>query len=152
MKFNYRSISALELHLLSPRNWQAARPHRGWLRAIRHAFGMTTAQYAARLGVSQPRISALEKSEIDETVTLATLRRAAEALDCKLVYAIVPNQPMEKTLRERAEHLAERQLRQTGHTMSLERQGLSKTALADEKKRLISEILAGDLGRLWDEQ
>ena len=73
------------------RKWPSTRPPRGWLRAIRDALGMTMQQYAGRLGVSQPRIIALEKSEVEDTVTLGTLRRAAAALDCQLVYAVVPN-------------------------------------------------------------
>ena len=62
-----------------------ARPPKGWLRAIRDALGMTTAQLARRLGVSQPRIIELEQSEISGGVTLNTLQRAAEALGCRLV-------------------------------------------------------------------
>ena len=33
-----------------------ARPPRGWIKAIREALGMTTAQLGNRLGVSQPRV------------------------------------------------------------------------------------------------
>jgi predicted DNA-binding mobile mystery protein A len=51
------------------------RPPRGWLRAIRDALGMTTAQYGKRLGVSQPRIVELEKSEQEGSVTLNTIAR-----------------------------------------------------------------------------
>ena len=69
------------------------RPPRGWLRAIRDALGMTTAQYGKRLGVSQPRIVELEKSEQGGSVTLNALQRAAEALGCPhLVYVLVPEQ------------------------------------------------------------
>jgi predicted DNA-binding mobile mystery protein A len=150
MKSTAQAISALERRFSPLRLWPSARPARGWLRAIRHAFGITTAQYASLLGVSQPRIIAIEKGEVDETVTLATLRRAAEALDCKLVYAIVPNQPMDKTLRERAQRSAEQQLARTSHTMRLENQGLSNQELDLEKARLIEELL-DDPRRLWDE-
>jgi predicted DNA-binding mobile mystery protein A len=151
MKNRAQAIAALERRISPLRPWPSTRPARGWLRAIRDALGMTTAQYAARLGVSQPRIIALEKGEAQETVTLATLRRAAEALDCKLVYAIVPNQPMEKMLRERARPIAEKQLARTSHTMRLENQGLSNHELALEKDRLIEELLLGNPRRLWDE-
>ena len=48
-----------------------------------NALGMTTAQYGKRLGVSQPRIVELEKSEQEGGVTLNTLQRAAEALGCR---------------------------------------------------------------------
>src|SRR5271156_7078401 len=86
---------------------KSPRPPKGWLRAVRDALGMTTAQFARRLGVSQPRIVELEQSEASGGVTLNTLQRAAEALGCRLVYALVPEQPLAETVRERAELVAE---------------------------------------------
>src|SRR6266849_5742373 len=94
-----------------------ARPPKGWLRAIRDALGMTSAQFARRLGVSQPRIIELEQSEVSGGVTLNTLQRAAEALGCRFVYALVPEQPLEDTVRARAKLIAARQLAAVEHTM-----------------------------------
>ncbi|MBK8840867.1 MAG: helix-turn-helix domain-containing protein [Hyphomonadaceae bacterium] len=74
---------------------EAERPARGWIKAIREALGMTTAQLAARMGVAQPRITELEKREAGRVVTLQSLERAAEALDCRLVYILVPNDSLE---------------------------------------------------------
>jgi predicted DNA-binding mobile mystery protein A len=76
-------------HRLSPlrKTGDLTRPPRGWIKAIREALGMTTAQLAERLGVSQPRVAQLEKSEAEDSITLRTLRRAAESLGCTLVYA-----------------------------------------------------------------
>src|SRR5487761_199273 len=67
--------------------WFAA-PTRGWIKAIREALGMSSEQLAKRLGVKQPTVAAIERSETRGTIELATLRRAAEALDCTLVYAL----------------------------------------------------------------
>ena len=72
-------------------------PVRGWIKALREALGMSTAQLAKRLGIKQPSLVALEQSEAKGTIELATLRRVAEALDCTLVYALVPNKPLETT-------------------------------------------------------
>jgi predicted DNA-binding mobile mystery protein A len=77
-------------------------PVRGWIQAIRQALGMTTEQLANRLGIRQPSVVAIEQSEARGTIELATLRRAAEALDCRLVYVFVPNKPLEAMVRERA--------------------------------------------------
>src|SRR5580700_12114578 len=77
-------------------------PVRGWIKAIREALGMTTAQLAEKLGIKQPSLIDLEKSEAKGTIELATLRRAAEVLDCALVYALVPNKPLETMIRYRA--------------------------------------------------
>jgi transcriptional regulator with XRE-family HTH domain len=55
---------------------------------------MSSAQLAQRLKIKQPSLVDLEKSEAKGSIELATLRRVAEALDCTLVYALVPNKPL----------------------------------------------------------
>src|SRR6056297_2717580 len=93
----------LDNRLTSLRDSDApARPPRGWIRAIREALGMTTSQLAARLGVVQSRVPALEQAEAKKTVTLASLEKAANAMDCRLVYALVPRKPLEELVEERA--------------------------------------------------
>jgi predicted DNA-binding mobile mystery protein A len=126
------------------------RPGRGWIRAIREALGMTTGQFARRLGVSQPRIAALEKAEANEAVTLRTLREAAEALDCTLVYALVPRKPLDEMVKDRARLVAERQLERTDHTMRLENQAVSRGRLERAREDLAADLLRGDR-RLWAE-
>ena len=130
---------------------QWARPPRGWLRAIRDALGMTAAQMAVRLGVSQPRILALEQDEVRAAVTLKTLSRAAQALDCTLVYVLMPNQPLEEMVQKRANRVAAERIASVDHTMRLENQGLSGKDLQAERERLAAELLRGNLRRLWDE-
>lgn len=126
------------------------RPPRGWIRAIRDALGMTTAQLAQRIGVSQPRVVRLEKAEAEDSVTLATLRQAAEAMDCTLAYVLLPNQPLDALVMERARELADQQLARTHHTMTLENQSLDARDLKAERERLVDELLRGDPARLWD--
>lgn len=72
-------------------------PSNGWIRTVRESLGLSTTQTAKRLGVSQPRIIALERGEIKGSLTLQTLKKVARALDCTLVYALVPNQRFENT-------------------------------------------------------
>src|SRR5271155_2214754 len=72
-----------------------APPVRGWIRAIREALGMSMEQLAERLKIKQPSLVALEQSEAKGSIELATLRRVAEALDCTLIYALVPHKPLE---------------------------------------------------------
>jgi predicted DNA-binding mobile mystery protein A len=131
---------------------KGSRPPKGWLRAIRGALGMTTAQFARRLGVSQPRIIELEKSELTGGVTLHTLQRAAEALGCRLVYALVPERPLAETVRDRANLVAERQLAPVEHTMRLENQAVADTkARAALRRRSIEDLLRRP-ARLWDDK
>lgn len=63
---------------------------RGWLRAVRQVAGIPVKEVARRLGVCKTEVYRLEKAESESTITLRTLRRGAEALDCDLVYALTP--------------------------------------------------------------
>jgi predicted DNA-binding mobile mystery protein A len=131
---------------------KSPRPPRGWLRAIRDALGMTTAQLARRLGVSQPRIIELEQSEVSGSVTLHTLQRAAEALGCRLVYALVPERPLAEIVGDQAEAIAERQSAAIEHTMRLEDQTVQGKQAGKELRRQLVEDLLRRPARLWDEK
>jgi predicted DNA-binding mobile mystery protein A len=126
------------------------RPPKGWLRAIRDALGMTTTQLAQRIGVSQPRIVELEQSEVSGSVTLNTLQRAAEAMGCRLVYALVPEQPLAKTVLERAAFVADRESGLVEHTMSLENQSVPDERARNELRRRRVDALLRRPARLWD--
>lgn len=112
-------------------------PPKGWIRAIRDALGMTGVQFAAKLGVRPQSVDALEKSEANGSIKLDTLRRAAEALDCTVVYALVPNTSLEEMVRSRARTIAMRDLGRVSHTMKLEAQG---TGDADLETRIDAYI------------
>jgi predicted DNA-binding mobile mystery protein A len=131
---------------------KGARPPKGWLRAIRNALGMTTAQFGRRLGVSQPRIVELEQSEVSGSVTLHTLQRAAEALGCRLVYALIPEKPLAETVGERAELIAKQQQAAVEHTMRLEDQSVKGKAAGKDLRRQFIEELLRRPARLWDEK
>lgn len=127
------------------------RPHKGWVRAVREALGMTSAQLAERLGVSRPRITALEKSEMDDTVTLGTLRRAAHAMDCTLVYALVPKSTFEETLKTRAKLVARKLITEIDHTMALEAQNMDQKSLEEEIEKLSQNLIREKLKQVWKE-
>ena len=97
-------------------------PPKGWIRAIRDALGMSGVQLAKRLKVSPQTVEAMEKSEAAGTIQLNTLKRAAEALDCTLVYALIPNTSLENTVNDRARQIATAALARVSHTMKLEDQ------------------------------
>jgi len=62
----------------------------GWLRAAREALLISSDVAAEKLKISGPGYLKLEKMETAGNITLETLKKAAEALDCELVYAIRP--------------------------------------------------------------
>ncbi|MDE2013217.1 MAG: mobile mystery protein A [Alphaproteobacteria bacterium] len=136
---------------LKPFAKAATRPSRGWVRALREALGMTTGQLAKRLGVQQPRVIELERAEATGNITMQTLERAAEALGCRLVYALVPEKRLADTLKERASAVADRQLASVDQTMRLEAQGVIDKAQQKEAHQRLVEQLLRRPARLWDE-
>jgi predicted DNA-binding mobile mystery protein A len=124
-----------------------AAPVRGWIKAIRESLGMTTAQLAKRLKIKQPTVVAIEQSEVRGSVELATLRRVAEALDCMLVYAFVPNKPLETTVRDRARLFSRRRRAPVEHSMLLEDQAVT----GKDADKHLDEIVRETNPRLfWD--
>ncbi len=143
----------LDKRLNSLRNKdQLARPPRGWIRAIREALGMTTAQLGQRIGVSQPRAVAIEQAEKTGAITLDSLERAARALDCDLIYALVPRKPLEELTQDRALALARRRLARTRHTMALEDQSVAAEDEGEQVKRLARDLLEKPGSALWKDE
>ena len=127
-----------------------ASPHGGWIRAIRDALGMPRRALARRMRVGEKRIQQMELGEARGNITMGTLARAADALDCELIVALVPRVPLETTVQQRRLKLANEWIRtRTLHTMSLEGQDIGH---ADLPKAAIQEVeqMFPDV-RLWDD-
>lgn len=142
----------LDKKLAFLREQDLVRPRGGWVRAIRDALGMSSRQLARRMGVVQPRIVALEKAEVTGGTTLKSLREAAEALDCTLVYALVPKAPLEELVRKRASSKAHDQFATVAQGMMLENQSLTVAQMNEEIERLTYEILDEPLRYLWEDE
>jgi len=130
---------------------EGERPARGWIRAIREGLGMTTAQLAKRLGVQQPRVIELERGEAEGNITVKSLERAAEALGCRLVYALVPEKPLADTIHKQASLIAGKQLAAVEQTMQLESQGVKDKARHKEAHQQLMDKLLEHPARLWDD-
>jgi hypothetical protein len=64
-----------------------------------------------------------ERAEVDDRITLRSLRACADALDCDLVYAFVPRgATIEKTLAARVRAAASHTVHRVEHSMALEDQ------------------------------
>jgi len=124
-----------------------ARPPRGWIRAVREALGMSAAALAVRLGITAGAVTRLEQSEAADRVQLDTLRRAADALGCDLVYLLVPRRPLNAVVRDRARELAHRQIAAVEQTMRLEDQ---ETGTVQEMEDRLTEQLL-ERGGLWSQ-
>jgi predicted DNA-binding mobile mystery protein A len=128
----------------------ASAPRNGWVRAIREALGMSAMQLAARLNVTRQSIEDLERNEASGKITLERLTKLAGAMNCRVVYALVPEQPLAAIQRDRAHTIARRQLQPVAHSMKLEAQGVSQKEEARQLKLLIQKLLAGNPKRLWE--
>ena len=154
MKSNFSELQLRQLDA-SLNRWRSAdlppRPPSGWVKAIRESLGMAAAHLAARLGVTTSTVTRLETSEADDTISLGTLRRAAEALDCELRYALIPKQSLADTLESRAMSLARQQMAAVSHSMALEAQSTSREAVELQTRVLAEELLKGSRRALWRE-
>lgn len=126
------------------------RPNKGWVRAVREGLGITNVQLTKRLRKKAPQtIEDMQKSETTEAIQLATLRKLAEAMGCRLVYAVVPPKPLAEMRRDRARSIAERIVKRTSHSMRLEGQGISEEEERRQLESLIEQILADNPKVLW---
>ena len=151
------SFSELKLRQLDSAlsRWRSAdlspRPPSGWINAIREALGMTATHLAHRLGVKTSTLTRLETSEAEDTISLATLRRAAAALGCELHYALVPKQSLTDTLETRANAVARKRMAAVSHTMALEAQSTSQESVEVQTRALAESLLKGSRRTLWRE-
>ena len=126
--------------------WRALKPSStappagGWVRAIRDVLGMSAAELATRMGVTQVAVTKLEASERAGGARLATLTRAANALGCDLVYAFVPRASLEDQIRAQAERVLMRDFEGVANSMRLEDQVVSGDAARDTRDELIAKI------------
>jgi predicted DNA-binding mobile mystery protein A len=129
---------------------EGAVPRGGWVRAIREALGMSAADLAARMGTAQSTVIGMERNERTGRVQLDTLRRAADALDCDLVYALVPRRPLEQMVEDRARVRAAAQLQAVDHSMRLESQGVSDAVIQDHLAEQVALLV--DRPGLWRDE
>lgn len=138
---------------LAPFQGLARPPRRGWVRAIRGALGMTMRQLADRLGAaSVSSVTQIELGEVEGGLSIRRLRAAADALDCELVYALVPRTgSLAETIQAQARHVARQSLVQADRHMALEDQAVSAESLEQLVAELARDLENGPLARLWDE-
>lgn len=124
-------------------------PRGGWVRAIREALGMSAHQLGTRVRVKRQTIENLERSEANGKITLDSLNRVARVLGCRVVYALVPEKPLEEMQRERARLIAESVVKPVSHSMRLEAQSIGKREEQRQKEELVQKLLQGNPKKLW---
>ena len=127
----------------------SARPRSGWVRAIRESLGMSAAAFARRLGMTPVGVRKLESAEASDAITLASLRKLAQALDCELQYALVPRNSLLQQVRDRAEMVARERLRPIAHSMALEDQAVQGPQNKLQLEVAIKDLIEGSRRELW---
>ena len=129
---------------------QLSPPREGWARAVRTALGMSQRQVAERANVSSTSVRSAEVNEARGTIQLDSLTTLARAMDCDVVYAIVPRASLREILEHRAEQIARDLVDQVSDSMDLESQGVDPAERARQLEDLKAEVLR-DRGRnFWD--
>lgn len=124
-------------------------PPRGWLKEVREALGRTERQQAQRLNIASSTLHKSEQSEADERISLGQLRKLADALDCELVYALIPRMPLPQVMQEQAKKLATAEVFGVAHTMGLEDQRPTDERIQKQVTRRAEELLRGKWSDLW---
>lgn len=127
-------------------------PKGGWIKAIREALGMTTAQLGDRMEVAASNITILENREISKKTTIESLERAAKAMGCKFVYALVPERNLENIVREQAYKSAKSLVQDIHHHMKLERQKVTPELEKEQIEELAKDIITKMDSRLWQKR
>ncbi len=132
-------------------------PEGGWIATIRQALGMSMAQLADRLRIHRQSVASLEEREVEGTISLDALRRAADALDCDVVYAVVPRRgALHTQVEARAGAVAARLVGRAGQSMALEAQSVAASEAAAqhevETRRLLAELPRDLWSVSWDRQ
>ncbi|MDX1545005.1 MAG: mobile mystery protein A [Christiangramia sp.] len=126
-------------------------PERGWINSIRTALNMTMAQLGTKLNITRQGVKNLEESEANGTITLNSLKDVSNAMDLKLVYAMVPKDgTIEDLINVKAEKLAHKIVMRTNQNMKLEDQGIGEEKLAKTIQELANEIKREMRKSLWD--
>ena len=126
-----------------------AKPAQGWIAAIRDALGMSVRDLGRRMGTSGQRASKLEHDELSGGIQLSSLERAAEAMNCRLVYVLIPNEPLEEMVRRQARKKAAQAVGSVSHSMRLEDQQVADRVGSEQVDDLASEFV--DRRGLWSD-
>lgn len=126
-------------------------PERGWINTIRTTLNMTMAQLGNKLNITRQGVKRIEESEAHGRITINSLRDVANAMDLKLVYALVPkNGTIDDLIQKKAEKLAQKIVLRTNQNMKLEDQGIGDEKIAKTIKELAEEIKREMRKSLWD--
>jgi predicted DNA-binding mobile mystery protein A len=126
-------------------------PPTGWIKAVRTALGMSLQQLGNKISITKQSLTDIERREKDGSITLKTLRDAANALDMELVYGFVPKDgSLDALIDRKAKELATQIVFRTSNTMKLEDQGNSNKRIQKAIEERAASIKNEMPKILWD--
>jgi len=126
-------------------------PKSGWIALVREALGMSAAKLARRQKVTDAHMRFFEKSELKGTATINTMKKNAEAMNCKFVYAIVPNGSIEEIIEKQAYKKAKTLIEKVNVNMALEDQAITDGQSNARLKELVEELIANQPKDFWED-
>ncbi len=102
------------------------------------------------MGVVHQAIREFESGEVQETIKLETLRRIGEALDCQLVYALIPRTSLEEAVKAQARRKAKNRLKRVSHHSRLEDQEVGAENTEIQIEDISKELI--DRRGLWKDE
>lgn len=127
-------------------------PTNGWINTIRNALGMSARTLGERIGLSQPRIALMEKGEVDGSISIKTLEKAAQGLGCRVIITLIPENGTLQGMREKQALKKALQINQyTELHMELEEQATEVNFREQTIKKLADDYLKKWPRDFWDD-
>ncbi len=148
--FEELRLSQMDLRLTALKAADLPRPPKvGWIKSIRTAMGMTATSLSRRLHITTEGVRQIEKAEAEQRITMTTLVKVADALNCDVHYVLIPRIPLTQQLNNRARELARQHMKAVSHTTALEDQKLDEKSEQIQLDVLAMSFLNGPRRDFW---
>jgi len=141
----------IDKRLKQLRKLNLTQPSSGWIRAIRTSLGMSATQLAKRLNVTPQTVKDYENAEEAGTISVATLKKVANAMECDPQVLLVPRDSLETIVKNQALKAAKKIVGHADIQMNLEAQGTAKDFKQKQIKEMAEEIARDMSKELWEE-
>jgi predicted DNA-binding mobile mystery protein A len=102
------------------------------------------------MGKAHTGVLSLESNELSGAITLQSLESAAKALNCRLIYALVPEDSLDAVVETRARELALKMFYEVSQSMKLENQEVTDSQDREKQIGKLTQEFITDIKRLWD--
>lgn len=118
----------------------------GWIHYLRSVLGIKLSTLARLAKTTPSSVQQAERGEEKHKVTVETLRRMAEAMDCEFVYAFIPRKEIKELIKTRAYAKAKKILERADTHMALEDQKVTQD-MNERIERFAKKLI--ESGDVW---